>query len=107
MNPKQPTLPGIPQVPKTFDGVTIDPKSDQIRLTGQLKAVFELWEGRLYRHWWSLEEIKVCIGGSEAGISARLRDLRKDKFGGHTVNKRRRGDPKNGLWEYQLERRGK
>ena len=104
---KQPTLPGVDSLPKTFDGVTYTPKHDQKRLTGQLKAVYELWNGRLFRSWWTLREIAVNVEGSEAGVSARLRDLRKEKFGGHTVNKRHRGDPKRGLWEYQLERRGK
>lgn len=100
----QPTLPGIPQTTKTFDGVTYTPKHDQKRLTGQLKAVYDtMWSGR----WRTLGEISYNAGGSEAAISARLRDLRKEKFGGHTVNKRHRGDPKRGLWEYQLERRAK
>lgn len=110
----QPTLPGIPQVPKTFDGVTYDLEHDQKRLTGQLKAVYEamLRERYPYTGWYTLAEIQWYVQvitdfkrkPSEASISARLRDLRKEKFGGHTVNKRHRGDPKRGLWEYQLER---
>ena len=114
--PTQPTLPGIPQVAKTFDGVTISFEHDQKRLTGQLKAVYEVISHRgSLRRWYTLAEIRMwvransypTINASEASVSARLRDLRKEKFGGHTVNKRRRGDPKRGLWEYQLERRGK
>jgi hypothetical protein len=52
--------------------------------------------------WRTLEEIRSRVGGSEAAISARLRDLRKDKFGGHIVESRRRGDGSRGLWEYRL-----
>ncbi len=105
--PKHPTLPGIPQVAQNFDGVTYDFKNDQKRLTGQLARVYEVWASRVYPPWWTLAEIVERVGGSEAGVSARLRDLRKEKFGGHTVNKRHRGDPKRGLWEYQLERQTK
>jgi len=49
-------------------------------------------------------EIRERIGGgSEAGISARLRDFRKIKFGGHKVYRRRRGEASKGLHEYRLE----
>jgi hypothetical protein len=49
--------------------------------------------------WRTLGEIKTAVGGSEAGISARLRDLRKAPLN-LTVDKRRRNA--RGLWEYQL-----
>jgi hypothetical protein len=54
--------------------------------------------------WRTLGEIAHALGrGSEAGISARLRDLRKDiPGGGLTVERRRRGDPKKGLYEYRV-----
>jgi hypothetical protein len=38
---------------------------------------------------------------SETGLSARIRDLRKEKHGGHTVDKRQRGGRGN-LWEFRL-----
>jgi len=37
---------------------------------------------------------------SEGGVSARLRDFRKEKFGSHTVNRRRKAG--GGTFEYQL-----
>lgn len=50
--------------------------------------------------WRTLGEIHAAIQrGSEAGISARLRDLRKQ---GRTVDRRRRGNPTAGLFEYRL-----
>ncbi len=52
--------------------------------------------------WWTLREISQHTGDPEASISARLRDLRKARFGAHTVNRRRRGDPTKGVFEYQL-----
>lgn len=38
---------------------------------------------------------------SETGLSARIRDLRKEKHGGHPVDKRPRGG-KGNLWEFRL-----
>lgn len=83
-----------------FDGKTYDPKSDEKRLTVQLVAVATIMsDGR----WHRLAEIVARIGyGSEAGVSARIRDLRKDKFGGHTVERRRVIPVERGLHEYRL-----
>lgn len=39
-------------------------------------------------------------GDPEASISAQLRHLRKHRFGGHDVQKRRRND--GAQWEYRL-----
>jgi hypothetical protein len=51
--------------------------------------------------WHTLPELAKAVQGSEAGVSARLRDLRKARFGGHVVDKRR---VEGGLWEYRLEK---
>jgi DNA-binding transcriptional regulator GbsR (MarR family) len=82
-----------------FDGETFNPGLDRARLTGQLFRVYLLMADG---HWRTLREISETTGGSEASVSARLRDLRKEKFGGHTVERQRRGEPKAGLWEYRL-----
>ncbi len=83
-----------------FDGATLQPELDFSRLRRLLDDVRDLMaDGR----WRTLDEIRQAIGhGSEGGISARLRDLRKTKHGGHTVEKRRRGEPRAGLYEYRL-----
>jgi hypothetical protein len=81
-----------------FDGDTLDPDLDAARLRGQLERVRLLM---LDGHWRTLSQIVLHVGSSEAGISARLRDLRKQKFGAYTVNGRRRP---GGLWEYQVTR---
>ena len=49
-------------------------------------------------------EIVTMAGGTEASVSARLRDFRKAKFGGSpdAVDRRRRGEAKRGLHEYRL-----
>lgn len=84
-----------------FDGRTFDPAYDQDRLAHLLGRV---WQRMRYGGWFTLKELTQHCGGSEAGCSARIRDLRKPKFGGYVVERRRRGDPKNGLWEYRLSR---
>jgi hypothetical protein len=86
-------------VTNLFDGLTFDPALDLERLESQLGRVYRCLKGG---RWFTLSELQTAVGGSEAGISARLRDLRKTKFGGHQVLRRRRGDPAKGLWEYRL-----
>lgn len=39
--------------------------------------------------WVTLYYMASLIGASDAGISARVRDLRKSKHGGHTIIKRK------------------
>jgi hypothetical protein len=48
--------------------------------------------------WHSLKEIAVAAAGNEAGIGARLRDLRKIEYGGHKVDRARIGE----VWHYRL-----
>src|SRR5687768_865492 len=82
-----------------FGGETFDRELDGKRLTTLLhKVKAELDTGK----WLTLSEIQRVTGGSEAGISARIRDLRKKAHGSHRVERRRRGSAKNGLWEYKL-----
>ncbi len=83
-----------------FGGDTYEPGSDKGRLAVQLAAVKTIM---LDGHWHQLAEILERIGhGSEAGVSARIRDLRKTKFGGHTVERRRVKPAVRGLHEYRL-----
>lgn len=78
------------------DGETFEPKLDGARLGGQAERVFALMQDGAWR---TLRQIADHVHGSEAGVSARLRDLRKEKFGAYDVQKRRRTDS---LWEYRL-----
>lgn len=83
-----------------FDGPTYSPALDRSRLNAQLRRVWELMrDGK----WRTLGEITAVVGGSEAGVSARIRDFRKDRFGGHTVDRRRID---GGLYEYRVIERG-
>jgi hypothetical protein len=91
----------IPQAPPSFDGQTYEAQFDQIRLAGQMKAVFDLMsDGK----WRSLSEVHAIVGGSESGVGARTRDLRKKRWGSHTVLRRRREPAEAGLFEYKLIR---
>jgi uncharacterized membrane protein len=51
--------------------------------------------------WWTLAELARATGYPEASISARLRDLRKPKFGGYTVE---RQYVERGLFRYRVTR---
>jgi len=51
--------------------------------------------------WHTLREISGQTGDPEASISARLRDLRKRKFGGHSVLRQRLA---GGKWRYRMVR---
>lgn len=42
--------------------------------------------------WWTLRDLSTRTGSPEASVSARLRDLRKPQFGGHTIERRSVGD---------------
>ena len=85
-----------------FDGPVYERQHDKRRLTGQILRVYGcMKDGR----WRTLREIEQLTNDPAASISAQLRHLRKEKFGRHTVNKRHRGERKQGIWEYQLELR--
>lgn len=78
---------------------TYEARLDKDRLDTMLGRVFMLMKDAKWR---TVPEIAAVVPGSHTGISARLRDLRKEKFGGHILNRRRRGEPEDGLWEFQL-----
>ncbi len=81
-----------------FDGGTYNDRKDRTRLKSQLDRVFYLMKDGKYR---TLDEIQGEVGGSVPAVSARLRDLRKKKFGGFIVERKRRIG-QNGLFEYRL-----
>jgi hypothetical protein len=80
----------------SFGGGTFDDKRDGDRLRAQLNRVYKFMHDGVWR---TLEMISRETGDPEASVSARLRDFRKSKFGGHTVE---RQYISNGLWRYRL-----
>lgn len=88
--------------PVFFDGETYAAEHDKDRLSGQLHRVKALMlDGR----WRTLSAINHITGGSEPGVSARLRDLRKERFGSFNVERRRVGLSKKGLFEYRVTKK--
>ena len=79
-----------------FDGPEYAPESDHARLTGQIKRVFDVMKRG---QWLTLDEIARVTGDPHASVSAQLRNCRKARFGGHTVERRVRGDRSSGLYE--------
>lgn len=87
--------------PHLFSGDTYEPEHDYQRLSTQLANVFKLMaDGQ----WRTLGVIAWEVGGSEGGVHARLRDLRKEKWGSYTVERRRvkQRRVRSGMFEYRL-----
>ena len=82
-----------------FNGPDYQPELDFVRLSGQIQRVKEALE--TWR-WWSLGDLAQVTGDPEASISAQIRHLRKNRFGSHVIEKRRRGDRSSGLFEYRM-----
>jgi len=86
-------------LPTLFDGITINDERDNGRLQAQLDRVRDVTLGSL--NWWTLGELACVTGYPEASVSARLRDLRKAKFGGFNVERKY---VSRGLWAYRVTR---
>lgn len=84
---------------RDFDGETFESGVDGGRLLRQIDAIRTLM---VDGEWRTLEEISERTGAPAASVSAQLRNLRKLKFGGYTVERRTRGDRATGLYEYKL-----
>lgn len=80
-----------------FDGETFKQDRDGARLTVQYQDVLNLMSDH---QWWSLGAIEVKTGHPQASISARIRDMRKERFGSHRVERRY---VMRGLYEYRLD----
>ena len=78
------------------DGSTFDATRDRKRLNKQAQDVFNLMKDG---EWRDLSHIALVTDHPEASVSARIRDLRKPKFGGYTVERRRLD---GGLFVYRL-----
>ena len=93
----RPYEPTLPENPTDFDGETYQPAFDEERLGDQMRLVYDaLSDGR----WHTLAELSATTGAPESSVSARLRDLRKRKFGGFAVETRRAGN--SGLYWYRI-----
>ncbi len=82
-----------------FNGPEYVPVFDLARLTGQIERVYNLMKDGVWR---TLDEIAQSTGDPHASVSAQLRHLRKERFGGFLVDRVPRGDRTHGLFEYRL-----
>jgi hypothetical protein len=78
-------------------GETYDDTRDRDRLNRQARKVLVAMSDH---EWHTLGGLSLRLSEPEASISARLRDLRKKRFGSHTVEREYRG---SGLWAYRLD----
>jgi len=82
-----------------FDGSDYVSLLDKKRLVTQLMEIFNLIKNG---KWYTLFEIEQITKYPQSSISAQLRNLRKRKFGSFIIEKKRRGEKSNGLFEYRL-----
>jgi len=87
----------------SFGGRTFDETLDGDRLRKQLVATYAVMSDHQWRMLKQLSREVTARGapGPEASISARLRDMRKKKFGGLTVERERIPNG-NGLHRYRI-----
>tara|TARA_R110000822_G_scaffold29182_1_gene86187 strand:- start:714 stop:1019 length:306 start_codon:yes stop_codon:yes gene_type:complete len=79
-----------------FDGVAYQHERDFERLKNQAERILDfISDGE----WTTLREISAATGAPEGSVSSKLRDLRKAKYGGHTVDIRYAG---NGVYQYRF-----
>ena len=80
-----------------FDGYTLNEDPDAPRRLGRQLALIRarMRDGE----WHSLDELADWACCKEQSASARVRDLRKPKFGGHEIERRLRWP---GHYEYQM-----
>lgn len=84
-----------------FDGPAYSPGEDDVRLTEQIARVFNALNGK---GWKTVAEIAAETGDPEPSVSAQLRHLRKPRFGGWNVERRKRESGKH-LHEYAIHGR--
>jgi hypothetical protein len=85
-----------------FDGETYDPGQDKPRMNRQLAKVYEaMKDGR----WRTASEVAILTGAPAPSVQARLRDLRKARFGAYDVASRRRGGS-GAVWEWRVGEAG-
>lgn len=85
--------------PLRFNGPEYAPEHDRARLSDQHARIRELMLDGVWR---TIREVSQKTGAPEASASAQLRHMRKDRFGGFVVERRTRGDRKDGLFEYRV-----
>ena len=86
-----------------FDGYTYDESRDESALASQLDAVRN---AMMNGQWWTYKQLREHlqrhhqINATDTSLSARIRDLRKIRFGGYKVQSRHKTRRE---WEYRID----
>lgn len=83
------------RMPK-HDGPFLKDPEDHVRLGRQLLRVLGVLQSG---EWLTLRQLSQLAEAPEASCSARLRDLRKEKFGAHEIDHKRIAN----TWHYRLK----
>jgi hypothetical protein len=77
--------------------VTYDdsPQQEYLYTNHQLQRVFNAMKDQ---SWYTVQQVSSLVNGYETSVSSSMRDLRKAKNGGHTVERRR----VDGTYQYRL-----
>ena len=94
MNEQQLDL--LPSLKGNRDGETFSELRDCDRLNRQCQDVFDVVKNGL---WITLADLAEATGHPDASVSARLRDLRKSRFGGFEIE---REYVCRGQWRYRM-----
>jgi hypothetical protein len=70
------------------DGATYDHDQDAARLQAQQ---LDVWNVMRTGSWYTLSALAEMTGHPPQSVSARIRDFRKERFGSHTVDRKRAG----------------
>lgn len=90
-----------------FDGADLTPK-EEVRLSGQLGKVYEVMKDGEWRTQPAIAVAAYLAAGETSmmtmqSVGARLRDLRKERFGAYQVERRKIA---KGLYEYRVGGKG-
>lgn len=83
-------------------GATFQESLDGERVRTQMQVIRDFM---LSHDFVTLSEIEHCLKYPSASISAQLRHLKKDKFGGYELEKKRLSINNAGTWLYKLTSR--
>lgn len=91
-------VPVVDMAKPLFDGSTYDEGRDEARLVLQVARVKAALEKA---DWITLRQLSEQTGAPEASVSARLRDLRKIRWGSHRID---RHYVSKGVFQYRLHK---
>lgn len=86
-----------PPASVAFDGATYDPDKDHGRLRKQLNLLYKIMSDG---QWHFLADLAKALKCKEQSASARIRDLRKEQYGGHEIDRER---VEGGLFRYRMK----